>query len=139
MFPHEKLLSDSSVTKKDLPTELLNKIKEFDMKKNRRENDENQLKSVGIAQLLWAWMDEAGLIVDEKDGDDTPAPVTTVVEPVTTVVEPVTTVVEPVTTVVEPVTTVVEPVTAVVEPVAPVEPPVKKKKFIPLLGWVEVK
>ncbi len=145
-FAHEKLLEESGLAKKDLPSEILNKVKEFDMKKNKLEEKENDLKSVAIAQVMYEWMEENGHITqdtppaaDEPPVVDTPpvdAPVVVDTPPVD--VPPV------VDTPPVDAPVVVDTPPVDVPPVVntpPVDAPVaktEKKKIWSMGGWVEV-
>ena len=118
-YAHETVLSESGISRKDLPSEILNKIKAFDLNKGRKSDSDNLLSGIAIAQMIVSWMDENN--IEPKDGDSATEPT----------LEPV-----------------VEPV-AVIEPavVIAVEEPVKKnsalhkdgKRFVPLIGWVKDK
>ena len=128
-FPHVKLMIESGVDQKNLPSELKSKIKVFNLHKARKTDSENSLASLAIAQELHDYLSSL------DDDDPTPDPIVPAAEPIVpTSVEPI------VPVVVEPVVIApVEPVViAPVEPVA-VDPPAKKKRWIPMLGWVEVK
>ena len=143
MFPHEELLQESGFDKAKLPSEISGKLKEFNMKKGIRSEEENKLKSIVIAQLMEAYFEQEGIYTNEVEEPTPPAPVETpkeevVVAPVVEVTPPIVAVEPPVVT--PPVAevpaaeeTVVPPV--VEEPVVtpPVEP--KKKKFMGMLGY----
>ena len=151
-YPHVKLIQEAEVVTRDLPYDLQSKIKVFNLHKGKKTPEENSIASLAIAQEIYTYLESqnSGAADDSKKTVEVePAvPVVVTVEP--HVVAPVVVNAEPPVnqsvTVITPDNVsntdipVITPVVNTEAPVvteAPNVEPVKKKRFVPLLGWVD--
>jgi hypothetical protein len=59
-YPHVKLIEESEVKLKDLPSDLQSEIKVFNLHKGKKSEPENKIASLAIAQKIYAILEAQG-------------------------------------------------------------------------------